>query len=176
MRKHTGDFKKCDICNKSFANNGYLVTHKRIHTGERPFQCDLCNMAFVDRTSLRYHTRTHTKEKPYKCEICDKTFSVSCNLKRHKKGHSDGKNRPFKCKLCASSFTMKRFLSIHMKQDHNEKKKKTVKTKEIFHDNFVECNEEDFKDFKTGIREDLKPIDIDSNDTDKATGIGEHKV
>jgi uncharacterized Zn-finger protein len=33
----------CDVCNKSFSQQGSLKKHQRMHDGEWPFSCDMLN-------------------------------------------------------------------------------------------------------------------------------------
>ena len=42
----------CEICEKSFTKNAYLVSHKRSHTGEKPFHCEICGKSFVSNCDL----------------------------------------------------------------------------------------------------------------------------
>ncbi|CAN8010022.1 unnamed protein product [Ixodes pacificus] len=82
LQKDSGLFK-CPTCEKQLVQRSSLITHLRIHTGERPFPCEDCPALFSDRSSYKKHRRTHSGEKPYQCAVCRKSFSQSGNLKRH---------------------------------------------------------------------------------------------
>ena len=85
-RVHTGEKPyECVICKKAFNSSNGLTNHIRLHTGERPFKCEICEKAFIKSIDLKYHTRVHTGEKPYSCDLCQKSYAKNGDLIRHNK-------------------------------------------------------------------------------------------
>merc|ERR1739845_312878 len=83
-------------CGKSkLSNKGNMNTHKRIHTGDKPFKCEICEEAFISKFNLKRHRVVHTGEKLFECEICGKTFTMKDNLDKHRLIHTGEK--PFAC-------------------------------------------------------------------------------
>ncbi|KAJ8258237.1 hypothetical protein GJAV_G00194680, partial [Gymnothorax javanicus] len=49
------------------------------------FGCDVCDMRFTQRYHLMRHKRIHSGEKPYQCEGCHKSFSRTDRLLKHRR-------------------------------------------------------------------------------------------
>ncbi|XP_055371633.1 zinc finger protein 3 homolog [Condylostylus longicornis] len=77
----------CDFCQKRYRTKHQLTKHRRIHTGERPFQCPHCEKAFGTSAALFVHISTHTGVKRYMC-TCGERFSCITGLKGHWKTNS----------------------------------------------------------------------------------------
>ncbi|GMR45397.1 hypothetical protein PMAYCL1PPCAC_15592, partial [Pristionchus mayeri] len=137
----------CDICSKAFPYLSILESHKRCHTGEKPFKCHYCDKNFAQKATLQVHERTHTGERPYKCRYCEKTFAQygtktvheksahlgirnykcpKCDkclsspsaLYTHKKTHGE---KVFRCQFCTKTFTLKNYLKLHVHEQTERK-------------------------------------------------------
>ncbi|XP_071958026.1 uncharacterized protein [Antedon mediterranea] len=115
----------CDICNKGFSRSNTLVTHKRIHTGDKPFECEICGRAFRQPGNLTRHRLIHTTVKPYKCSQCGKAFNRASNLHTHMRTHTNYK--PFVCQYCGKGFHQKIDMKIHSYTHTGEKPHKCKK-------------------------------------------------
>ena len=52
-----------DVCNFSASLKGNLVSHKRTHTGEKPFKCHVCDFSTAHKKNLKAHIQgMHTKQ------------------------------------------------------------------------------------------------------------------
>ncbi|CAK8691565.1 unnamed protein product [Clavelina lepadiformis] len=48
---------------------------------EKRFFCKFCNKLFQHKANLNTHRRTHTGERPYQCDVCHKSFSANNNMR-----------------------------------------------------------------------------------------------
>ncbi|XP_046749517.1 uncharacterized protein LOC124413167 [Diprion similis] len=55
MRIHTTVMYDCNVCGKQFNRHSNLITHRRVHTREKPFECDICKMVFGYKCSIKGH-------------------------------------------------------------------------------------------------------------------------
>uniref|UniRef100_A0A1A9Z504 Protein krueppel n=1 Tax=Glossina pallidipes TaxID=7398 RepID=A0A1A9Z504_GLOPL len=111
-KKRSNQTYLCTFCGQSFAENGTLSKHVRIHTGDSPFKCEFCEKAFKRSDSLRYHLVTHSDEKPHICSECGKSFKRKDKLRTHMRVHSE--LRPYKCTECEKTFKYSSVLKTHM--------------------------------------------------------------
>ena len=156
LRKHkntTTDTRKdfeCNLCNKKFAEKGYLINHIReTHENEHNY-CELCSKSFATPSNLKHHMKSlHQKsmiqcnlceiwlkgfstkqhmlrkhnniEKDFECNFCNKRFIEKGYLRNHVREMHESKYDLQHCKLCDKSFTAPRYLNQHMKRCSKKK-------------------------------------------------------
>lgn len=117
-RMHSKERKyTCDLCSKTFANEGKLTRHKQGHTKEKKYLCNTCGKSFSTSHNLEIHQTVHSGKKSLFCELCAKTFSHRALLLAHQKGHArrgeGAVENFFSCEVCGKVLTEPR-LKKHM--------------------------------------------------------------
>ncbi|XP_072505413.1 zinc finger protein 786-like isoform X2 [Notamacropus eugenii] len=110
---------QCPECDTSFCLKAVLKAHQHTHSGEWPFSCSECGQGFMKQFHLTEHLRMHTGEKPFQCPQCDKSFRLKGALKVHQRVHS--RDRPLSCEECGKGFTHQYKLTEHFRVHSGEK-------------------------------------------------------
>ncbi|XP_014093747.2 uncharacterized protein Phs [Bactrocera oleae] len=109
----------CNQCPKSFSKSTRLAEHKRLHTGEKPFNCEECGKTFRIKRRLIEHKMRHLKVKTYKCETCGLPVATKQDLRLHQRHHTNDRRYP--CTECSKAFVRSTDLKIHKRVHTGEK-------------------------------------------------------
>ncbi|XP_059176818.1 zinc finger protein 679-like [Physella acuta] len=109
-----------------FLRNSDLTKHKRIHSGDKPFESDVCHEKFSIKFNFTKHKRVHSAEMPHECDDCHIKFSDSPTLNKHTKNNLEVKpfechkrvhpgDKPHECDDCHKKFSDNSTLNKHKK-------------------------------------------------------------
>ncbi|XP_066575465.1 zinc finger protein 22 [Amia ocellicauda] len=80
----------CPLCGEGFERPAAMATHRRRRHPRGPWShaCADCGQLCHSQEALLSHRRLHTEERPYLCQLCGNTFKRASGLQRHKSIHA----------------------------------------------------------------------------------------
>ena len=106
---------------QTLINTNFYATqpHAEPHSVVR--RCDVCDKVFANRSVLYRHMKTVHHARNYACDVCSKAFKQKGHVKEHKGAvHGYGKLIGHPCDICSKRFSRKRNARKHMKTVHKE--------------------------------------------------------
>ncbi len=79
----------CEQCPRVCLSASQLETHRRVHSGERPFRCAHCGKGFARQAHVRLHEARHDQTGDFPCGVCGKRFPQRGELRSHERTHDD---------------------------------------------------------------------------------------
>lgn len=118
-KERTHKVNVCEFCGAAFASPRNLKSHRRIHTGEKPYKCEYCDRCFSTHNEHTLHTRMHKGERPYACPDCPKTYPLAHLRNAHMRRHTNDRRYP--CPSCEKAFFNLTSLKIHIRTHTGER-------------------------------------------------------
>ena len=82
-----GVMYRCRVCPYSSKTRSNVVTHAKLHTGEKPWACRLCPYATHISSNLTKHERTHIDQPSYQCRLCKYETVFTKDFMSHETAH-----------------------------------------------------------------------------------------
>ena len=109
MTDTKANYNFCSQWNKTFFTCWIFETHtfkihKKIHTGDDPFDCSTCAYSFSQSGVLTSHSRIHIERKPSPSPKCGIIFTLRVDFKRRMKDTHTIKANKYICNQCDNTF------------------------------------------------------------------------
>jgi len=136
----------CDVCQKGFLEDRFLLRHRyRAHGIRRgkkglsslntslplgsvkqeeedkplgPPRCRVCSKRFQSHEILDRHMRKKHGERNLQCDMCEKRFKGLTELRVHKLIHLPDEEKPYQCDICGKRFCQSGQKRVHLKKYH----------------------------------------------------------
>ncbi|CAG9836621.1 unnamed protein product [Diabrotica balteata] len=121
----------CDICGSGFDRQQYLSEHRRkVHNKgdfDVIYDCEICRGNFQYPSGLsKHYQKTH---KIILCVECKVRCGDQSELIEHEKMHKQKADvLPYACSKCDKAFAEISEIAVHIRQDHNHKRKQQFET------------------------------------------------